>query len=146
MQETINKTTFQERLKMLRTHLGMTQKQMAVKIGISSISWQKYELGETMPGGMIFIKLAELGFDINWLLVDSGEMILYTEPVYRQDVYDRIVELANSKIQNDKISIENDDYVTKLQLIYWQLTHSKFNAITEARIDKLINFYIGSCK
>lgn len=51
---------FGERLKMLRTEAGMTQNQLADRLGISKSVISYYELKERNPSPEILIRLAEI--------------------------------------------------------------------------------------
>lgn len=63
-----------ERFKIIRESLGLSQKDMAVAIGISLPGLQGYEAGRSVPGGSVFEALVKLGFNANWLLTGEGEM------------------------------------------------------------------------
>lgn len=52
-------TTFNERLKELRTSKGLSQKQLSVEIGVSDRGIQRYEYGEREPSMSTLIALAE---------------------------------------------------------------------------------------
>ncbi|MDR1396958.1 MAG: helix-turn-helix domain-containing protein [Desulfarculales bacterium] len=67
---------FSERLIQARHLLGLTQAEMALKIGKSTGGYQAYEQGRKMPGGDVFYKLHSLGVNIHWLLSGEGEMLL----------------------------------------------------------------------
>ena len=58
-------------LKLLRKEVGLTQKQVAEKLGITYQSYQAYELGITVPTLQNFIRLAKI-FDVSYeeLLAD----------------------------------------------------------------------------
>ncbi|MBR2613995.1 MAG: helix-turn-helix transcriptional regulator [Clostridia bacterium] len=47
-------------LKELRKEMGLTQKEVAIELGITYQSYQAYELGITIPTLQNFIKLAKL--------------------------------------------------------------------------------------
>lgn len=68
--------TIQERLKYVREVHGKTQKQMAVLLGISPRTWQDYEGGVNVPGWKVLEGLAKLGFNVNWILTDEGDIEL----------------------------------------------------------------------
>lgn len=57
-------TTFNERLKELRTNKCLSQKQLSVEIGISDRGIQRYEYGEREPSMSTLISLADY-FDVS---------------------------------------------------------------------------------
>ena len=59
-------------LKMVR---GMrTQKEFALELGITTPSLQKYELDESVPGGLALAKLSEKEINVNWVLTGKGSV------------------------------------------------------------------------
>ncbi len=64
-----------DRLRELRTELGLTQEVMAAKYGIPPESWKKYELGKTVPGAQVIASLVRGGVEGNWLLTGEGPML-----------------------------------------------------------------------
>lgn len=67
----------QDRLKKVRESLGLSQKELASKLGdipVSAIS--KYERGEVKPSFDMIAKYGSLGIDANWLLTGEGPMCL----------------------------------------------------------------------
>ena len=62
---------FGERLKAARKSLGLNQAQVAESVGVSREYWGRCERGEHMPGGDVFLALANKGVDVNKLL--TGE-------------------------------------------------------------------------
>jgi len=64
-----------ERLKIFRTHLGLSQKNLSPKLGISQQSYAKYELGITEPSCDTFGLLANMGLNIHWLITGIGDML-----------------------------------------------------------------------
>ena len=54
---------FSEYLKQLRKHEGLTQKQIAEKLGLAYQSYQGYELGNSLPTLEHFIELCHI-FDV----------------------------------------------------------------------------------
>lgn len=65
-------STIGGRLKIVRG--GKTQKEFAQELDISAPSLQKYELNESVPGGLALAKLSEKGIDVNWILTGKGSM------------------------------------------------------------------------
>lgn len=56
--------------------MKLSQRELANILGISHGSWQVAEAGSSVPGGQTITKLAELGFDANWILTGKGAMRL----------------------------------------------------------------------
>lgn len=64
--------TFGERLKQERQRLGLSQKDIHLKIGVSRGSMSMYESGETSPSVQTLMDLMGLGFDARYLLEAKG--------------------------------------------------------------------------
>ena len=62
------------RLFEIRLDLEMTQAILANELGISRMTYVRYEKGERNIPSDVLIKLAELGYDVNWLLTGAGNM------------------------------------------------------------------------
>lgn len=67
-------STIGARLKLVRG--AKTQKEFAEELGISAPSLQKYELNESVPGGLALAKLSEKGINVNWLLTGGGSFYI----------------------------------------------------------------------
>lgn len=64
-----------ERLKILRQNLNLTQNDIASALEIAPRSWQQYENGSSIPGGKVLeALLLKLRVNINWLLSGIGPM------------------------------------------------------------------------
>ena len=50
---------FQERLRLLRTEKGVSQKQVAEKLGITEVGYQNYEVGRRKPNFDIIPSIAD---------------------------------------------------------------------------------------
>jgi transcriptional regulator with XRE-family HTH domain len=61
-------TTFSNRLKTTRKRLGLTQEAFSEMAGVSLSSQGQYERGVAEPSAAYFLKLAEMGIDMNFLL------------------------------------------------------------------------------
>ncbi|HEX2769803.1 MAG TPA: helix-turn-helix transcriptional regulator [Geobacteraceae bacterium] len=70
-----NYQTIGARLKTVRKE--MTQKEFARELDISAPALQKYELNESVPGGLALAKLVEKGINVNWIL--KGEGLMYIQ-------------------------------------------------------------------
>ena len=63
---------FSEKIRLLRRKAGMTQKQVAEKIGVTYRTYQNYEAGASLPSGSVVSKLASaLGVSADTLLRDG---------------------------------------------------------------------------
>ncbi|WP_188055607.1 XRE family transcriptional regulator [Oryzomonas rubra] len=74
-----------QRLKEIRLFMGLTQSEMAQRVGVSNRSWQQYE-GGAKPKTDLLMELLKLGFDVNWILSGRGNMLLPT-PESNKDGY-----------------------------------------------------------
>ncbi len=63
--------TLAKKLKIARQHLKEDQKKMASAVSVGYRQWQRYEQGESTPGGKVFKALAELGFNTNWFFTED---------------------------------------------------------------------------
>jgi len=68
-----------ERLRLLRSKLELSQQDAASKFDIPAGSWKKYELGPSEPGSGALRNLAIGGVNIHWLLTGEGDMLLTEE-------------------------------------------------------------------
>ena len=68
------KMTLLERLKSMRTVLGMTQKEISKSLGIGFRTWQNYEDGIHDPSFKVLQALAGMGFNANWILTGEGDI------------------------------------------------------------------------
>jgi transcriptional regulator with XRE-family HTH domain len=64
--------TIGQRLKWVRG--SRTQVEFAQELDISTPALQKYELNESVPGGLALAKLAEKEINVNWILTGKGSM------------------------------------------------------------------------
>lgn len=64
-----------DRLRQVREHLGQTQASLAQRLEIGASTWQKYELGVSLPKAEALKQLAEEGISVDWLLTGEGEMM-----------------------------------------------------------------------
>ncbi|GEM_PF-930788 len=78
---------FPERLKKLRQALGLSQKELAERLGLHIMTISRYERGKINPS-FKFIELLKEKFKVNpqWLLSGEGQMFLEPSTVVRNDV------------------------------------------------------------
>lgn len=68
--------TLRERLKAARQTLRLKQDEMSAKSGVPLSSYQKYELGPSLPGAEAMEGFVRAGINANWLLTGEGPMLL----------------------------------------------------------------------
>ncbi len=62
-------------LKLIRKDLDNTQLEMASELGVSVSTYKRYENGDmSIPASVLKI-LAEMNYNINWLLTGEGNML-----------------------------------------------------------------------
>lgn len=62
------------RLGLIREALGLSQKEIAGRIGVHHRTWEGNERGETLPSASTLMKVAALGFSPSWILANEGPM------------------------------------------------------------------------
>jgi len=78
-----------DRIKKLRKDLGLTQQEMADKLGIKRTSISNYEIGRnTPPDAVISLLRREFGASEEWLKTGEGDM--YEQK--HEDFFDELVE------------------------------------------------------
>jgi transcriptional regulator with XRE-family HTH domain len=85
-----------ERLKVVRESTKKSQREFAELLGVSFRGLQTYESGASVPGGNILSAYASLGFNVNWILLGEGPMLL---EVKDHDLY----FLQDNKLLDDVI-------------------------------------------
>lgn len=67
-------TELAERLIEIRHDMGLTQREMADFVQVSSGAWQGYEYGK-VPKADTLKRLVECGYNANWILSGEGPML-----------------------------------------------------------------------
>ena len=88
-----------ERLKVLLFSQKKNVKQLAKEINVTQSALNKVARGEAMPSSKVLIPLAEIGVNINWLLVGAGEMMQEGHTISKDN---------NTIIQNSKLTNSNN--------------------------------------
>ncbi len=71
-----------DRLKLLRKKLGLTQEEFAESLDTVFTAISKYELGKIRPGSEFLSKLNRLfHVNINWLLTGEGEIFMSLDDI-----------------------------------------------------------------
>lgn len=65
-----------ERLKEIRSNLGLSQSRFGAFLGIPQTTYANYESGKAAIPDAIKIKLYDMGYSINWLLTGEGPMYI----------------------------------------------------------------------
>ena len=82
-----------------RKNVGLTQKQLAEKLGITDRAVSKWETGKALPDSSIMLELCRiLGITVNDLL--SGEVI--TMDNYNKELENKLIEMVKQKEEADK--------------------------------------------
>jgi len=129
----------------IRKKLGMTQKEFADQLGVSSGAIQGYEYGK-IPKGEVMLKLLEMGYDLNWLVGGTGKMYLdqaAIEPA-KQGALDRMIvwNVAYFLCKRRDDGDDPEDYADSFMEIYEaMLTKSRQAESKEAdKDDNIVNF------
>lgn len=69
-----------ERIREIAKALGVTQSELAKKIGVHPNYMSNLATGRRAPGPIIFEKLTGIGVNLNWLMTGEGEMMRETSP------------------------------------------------------------------
>lgn len=65
-----------KRCKEVRMHLGLSQSEMSLRLGLSRNVWQTYEYERSKPGADVLFALLKLGYSADWLLSGHGSMLV----------------------------------------------------------------------
>lgn len=72
------KQTVNERVKLLRTHMGKTQQDFAGLIGLTSTQLSRIENGESSPQKNTIKQIVEnTGVDFDWLMTGKGDIKIH---------------------------------------------------------------------
>jgi len=77
-------SSIQERLKIIRKSLGLSQDELAVKTDAKRTTVAGYEAGVSLPHAEFLASLNRIyGINSNWLLTGEGNMYLKEEPLFK---------------------------------------------------------------
>lgn len=117
-----------KRLKAARKYAGLTQQQLADRIGIKQQSYQKAECGVTkMPENLRGI--ADVcGVEFNWLLTGDGLMVVNKSEIDKK-IFEIIVQLTKGQKESvfnivNKIYKENEKVICDLSEMIKSRQHS----------------------
>jgi transcriptional regulator with XRE-family HTH domain len=107
---------FAERLRVERTRLRMTQWDMAQLGGVSKTSQVAYESGSSYPDANYLAKLAEGGFDVQWLLIGRRT------PEHNWDLEAEIFDLIEEWSASRNRPLANKEKFALLENLYRQFS------------------------
>lgn len=92
-----------DNLRMYRRRMGMTQQEVADRLGVSRTSYTKYETGVCEPGLEMVIQLAKMfGTDINTLFSDRPETAAVRDAAGEElSAEERDILLAYRSLKNE---------------------------------------------
>lgn len=77
---TLDAESIADRVLLVRNELGLSQKAMAEKLGISYRSWQGLEGGRNVPSGETLLQFKEVGINPGWVLTGLGPKLVNDFP------------------------------------------------------------------
>lgn len=116
-----------QRIKAIRSALGMNQTEFGERIGVKQTTIAGYENGSRTPSDAVILSISrEFGISETWLRTGDGEMFIRPDP---DDEIDRILA---------QISASDDELIRRIIRAYWRLDEKE-----KAAISKLID---GLCE
>lgn len=116
-----------QRIKAIRSALGMNQTEFGERIGVKQTTIAGYENGSRTPSDAVILSISrEFGISETWLRTGDGEMFIRPDP---DDEIDRILA---------QISVSDDELIRRIIRAYWRLDPKE-----KAAISKLID---GLCE
>lgn len=114
-----------QRIKVIKDALGISENELARRLGISQSTLNGYTLGKRKPSYDLAESVLNAFSDVSaeWLMRGEGPMYISDLPSTDHDDSDEVIEL---KAEITRLRAERDELVRKL-------------AISERRIDKLID-------
>ena len=138
---------FQEvalRMKKVREHVGLNQKDMAAKIQCAPASLADYETGKALPAPKVLQVLIGFGYDANWILTGSGRMLLEDaswEPHIDTDTLGAIVGAMWRALEDEGVQLTASGAIEMAKLAHEEYQRSEDSAdlvIKVKRLAKLI--------
>lgn len=94
-----------------RRRLGLKAKEVADFVGIAIPTQSNYELGKRFPDAQYFFKIADLGFDINYVVTGKRNNVDLTK---KEELLLELFRKADDSVQNHILSglLNNEDFQT----------------------------------
>lgn len=84
--------------------------ELARKLEMKPQALRKYVTGESMPGGLVLIRLYDIGVNINWFLTGKGQMLQVAHPARISEPMEQYLAL----LESDKLSEEEQHILDEL--------------------------------
>jgi DNA-binding XRE family transcriptional regulator len=109
-----------DRFRAMREKWCLSQTDMAIRVGVTRNSWQRYEKGE-LPNGETLLRLAELGGNVQWLLTGKGPMMVEANAPWPQAEpqegnRDTMAVLAYLQAENARLTVTLSQAQSALQV------------------------------
>lgn len=125
------KTTVNERIKMLRTHLKLNPQQFAAAANMTVSTLYRVEGGEVEPRSKTILDIQKaFNVDHDWLVNGKGEMTFGKSeaPAKEKSIYESILESALMKSYESRIAF----YEEMIRNLTGTKTLGKFKAVVNA--------------
>lgn len=111
-----------ERIKSIRLNEGLSQIDMAKKLGIASSTYQYYERGERIPPADFIVKLITMhGVDCEWLLLGEGVAVssVAQQPLgMNLDFMKEVIEVLERELEKKRAKLKPDKKADLVILLY----------------------------
>lgn len=109
---------FKDRIRTLRKESGLTQREIAEKIGVTYRTYQNYEAGASAPSGTVLSKLSKLlGVSMDMLSGKSADTVTETE----NSELNTLLSEMQALFSGGKLRDEDKQYVIEaLTDAYWR--------------------------
>ena len=126
----------------LRKEKGMTQEQLAEKMGVTDKSISRWENGKTMPDlSMITILAEELNVEVSELL--NGRKMTKEELEKLRDTINNVIEYSNKEKKNKTTKL-NNYFRAGLVCILIVILDNQFNLLSYIFKDNIPDFIYGA--
>ncbi len=145
-----------ERIKIIRTRLGLTQTELGDLLGVEKASISKYEAGDAKRGVPVefLVKIAELGkCSVDWLIngslievpVGIGKTkataeIMQSLSQSRIDLgmIKQVIEVAMEHLQSNNLEMAPDKFAELIEVLYEEISESGAEQVNKGTVARLI--------